>query len=146
MRVTGPAVTTLAWELRLAPAPRRVFAALTEAGTLSRWFCHHAEVEAGVGGRIVMRWDREGAIPYEGRWVAFDPPRACAHEGGNSGYPDGYSGRVSYRLEEIPGGGTRLAILHELPARPEYAPFVERYRAAWPRAIARLENLLAPRP
>lgn len=144
MSAESPASTALAWELRLAASPEQVFEALTRAEDLARWFCHHAEVEAGAGGRIVMRWDRPGAIPYQGRWVAFDRPWRCAHEGGNAGYPDGYSGRVSFRLEEV-GGGTRLSILHELPARPEYAPFVGRYRDAWPRAIARLERLFAPR-
>jgi uncharacterized protein YndB with AHSA1/START domain len=136
-----PAPTTdLAFELRLSAPPARVFAALTEADQLARWFCDEAEVERGAEGRIVMRWNRPGAIPYQGRWVAYDPPRACAHEGGNSAYPGGYSGRVSFVLAADEGGGTRLSIRHQLPARAEYEPFVVRYREAWPRAIARLET------
>jgi len=136
----APAPTSdLAYELRLAAPLARVFAALTEADPLARWFCDGAEIERGVGGRLVMRWHRPGAIPNQGRWVEYDPPRACAHEGGNHAYPGGYSGRVSFRLVEAPGGGTLLRILHQLPARAEYEPFIERYRAAWPRALARLE-------
>jgi uncharacterized protein YndB with AHSA1/START domain len=133
----------LAYELPLAAPLARVFAVLTEADHLSRWFCDEAEVEQGVGGRIVMRWHRPGAVPYAGRWVEFDPPRACAHEGGNHAYPDGYSGRVGFTLAPGAGGGTRLSILHQLPARAEYEPFIERYRGAWPRAIARLEAYLS---
>ena len=36
------------------------------------------------------------------------------------------------------GGGTRLDVLHQFPARAPWAPFVARYRDAWPRALARL--------
>ena len=111
---------------------------------MSRWFCDEAQVERGVGGRIVMRWSRQGAIPYHGRWVEFDPPRACAYEGGNHAYPDGVAGRVGFALAAEGGGGTRLSILHQIPAGPGYEPFLERHRAAWPQAIARLEAYLSP--
>ena len=40
------------------------------------------------------------------------------------------------------GGGALLRIVHQLPGRAEYEPFVERYRTEWPRAIARLEAYL----
>lgn len=135
----------LGYELALAAPVARVFAALTEPGLLARWFCHEAEIEPGPGGRIVMRWNRPGAIPFEGRWVAFEPPRACAYEGGNAEYPDGHAGRVEYALSEAPGGGTLLSILHLMPARPDYEPHVERYRAAWPRALARLGAVIEAR-
>ncbi len=79
-----------------------------------------------------MRWNRPGAAHYQGRWVEYDPPRACAHEGGNSRYPGGYSGRVSFALVPDTSDGTRLTIRHQIPARPEYE-----------RAIARLEAYLS---
>jgi uncharacterized protein YndB with AHSA1/START domain len=132
----------LGYELALAAPIPRVFAALTEPAALACWFCHAADVEPGLGGRIVMRWNRPGAIPFEGRWVAFDPPRTCAYEGGNAGYPDGHAGRVEFEFETAPGGGTRLAITHRLPARPDVEPHARRYRGAWPRALARLGELL----
>ena len=142
--MSAPAIPTtdLAYALRLAAPTARVFAALTETDHLARWYCDEAEIEPGLDGRITMRWNRPGAIPYEGRWVEYDSPRTCAHEGGNSGYPGGYSGRVSFTLSAEAGGGTLLTIRHQLPACPEYEPFVERYRVAWPRAIARLEGYL----
>jgi uncharacterized protein YndB with AHSA1/START domain len=133
----------LAYELSVVAPPGHVFAVLTHAEHIARWFCDEAEIEPGVGGKIVMRWHRPGAVAYEGQWVAFDPPRACAHEGGNHAYPDGYSGRVGFALAAEAGGGTRLSILHQLPARAEYEPIIERYRGAWPRAIARLEAYLS---
>ena len=137
--------TDLGFALALDAEVARVFAALTEPAALSRWFCHEAEVEPGVGGPVVMRWSHPGAIPYQGRWVRFDPPRACAHEGGNTGYPHGDAGRVEFELKPAPGGGTRLTVTHRIPAAPGYEPHVERHRAAWPRAIARLRTLLEAR-
>ena len=145
------AASDLAYELTLAAPPGRVFAALTEADHLARWFCDEAEAGHGVGEPVVMRWHRPGVQPpgvesYEGRWVEFDPPGACAHEGGNPAYPDGTSGRVGFVLAAEAGGGTRISIRHQLPARAEYDPFRERYRGAWPRAIARLEAYLNLEP
>ncbi|HYM80272.1 MAG TPA: SRPBCC family protein [Candidatus Limnocylindria bacterium] len=136
-------VTVLEFRTELAAPPERVFAALTEAGLLERWFCDAAETHATNGGRLLLRWTGEAAtLPFEARWVVFEPPNACAYEGGHAGYPDGYAGRVGFELAPRPGG-TTLVTRHRLPARPDYEPFAASYRAAWPRALARLTDCLA---
>lgn len=141
-----PAATIrLEWSLALeAPRPR-VFAALTEARHLERWFCDEAACEPGEGGAIELRWRRPGssAEPFRGRWVAWSPPERVAYRGGHPGYPDGDSGRVEYALAEV-GGATRLDVVHELPARSDYEPIAARYRDVWPRTLARLVSYLTP--
>ena len=93
-----------------------------------------------------MAWSKpcSSPEPYEAEWVAFDPPRHCAHEGGHDGYPDGYSGRIELTLA-ADGAGTRLAVRHVFPPRREYERFVETYHLAWPKALARLAAYLTPR-
>lgn len=136
----------LAFALDLAAPPARVFAALTEARHLERWFCDFAESEPREGGRLLMGWTKpcSSPEPYEATWAAFDPPRRCAHEGGHSGYPDEYAGRIEMTLTPA-GGGTHLDVLHDFPPRREYDRFVETYHLAWPKALARLEAYLTPR-
>jgi uncharacterized protein YndB with AHSA1/START domain len=142
--VAGP-VHTLRFDLALAAPPARVFAALTEARHLERWFCDHAESDGRPGGRLLMAWTRpcSSPEPYEADWVVFDPPRACAHAGGHSGYPDAYAGRIDLALEPE-GDGTRLRVTHAFPPRRDYDRFVETYAVAWPKALARLEAYLTP--
>jgi uncharacterized protein YndB with AHSA1/START domain len=135
----------LHYETHLEAPASRVFAALTEGRHLAEWFCDEAETEPEAQGRIVMKWSRPGPMspPYEGRWVEFDAPLACAYEGGHEGYPDRYAGRVRYTLEPV-GEGTLLTTRHTLPARLEYDRFAELYRDVWPRALARLIGYLSP--
>ena len=129
----------------IAAPPARVFAALATGAGLARWFCDRAESEPAAGGRLMMSWSRAGGsgLPFEGRWVEMRPPERCAFEGGNADYPDGHAGRVEFELTGD-GLGTALVTRHLLPGRPEYERIAERYRGAWPRALARLTEYLSP--
>jgi len=135
----------LEFRCELGALPERVFASLTEAAPLARWFCDQADSHATPGGRLTLRWTGAGASdqPFEGRWVLFHPPVACAYEGGHAGYPDGYAGRIGFELSAL-GGETLLIVRHRLPGRADYESIAERYRAAWPRALARLALYLRP--
>lgn len=56
--------------------------------------------------------------------------------------------RVGFELALL-GTVAVLITRHRLPARPDYEPIVAVYRAAWPRALARLVAYLdqrAPNP
>jgi uncharacterized protein YndB with AHSA1/START domain len=146
--VTGStASVVLEFRTELPAPPDRVFAALTEGPHLERWFCDRAEVHPVKGGRLLLRWSREGSAPeaFEARWVVFEPEVSCAYEGGHDGYPDGYAGRVGFELAPQ-GDGTVLVTRHRLPARPDYETIATRYREAWPRALTRLETYLAGAP
>jgi len=145
--VSAPEIAEILLEFRteLAAPPQRVFAALTRAEGLSRWLCDRARSEPRTGGRLVLRWSRPDASPqpFEGRWVEFRPPSRCAFEGGHAGYPGGSAGRVEFELAAV-RPGTVAVTRHRLPRRPEYEPIAEAYRAAWPRALARLARSVDP--
>ena len=137
--------TVLEFRTEFDATPDRVFAALTEARHLEHWLCDSAESHAANGGRLLLRWSRADGVepPFEARWVVFEPPMACAYEGGNAGYPDGYAGRIGFELG-IDGVRTVLITRHRLPARPDYVSLTERHRHSWPRALARLTDYLSP--
>ena len=139
------ATTLLEFRTEISAPPERVYTALTEAQHLARWFCDQAESDPTEGGKLTLRWTRKGASPepFAGHWVVLQPPTSCAFEGGHSGYPDGYAGRVGFELARRDTGSV-LITRHRLPARPEYAPFAETYAGAWPRALARLVAYLTP--
>lgn len=141
--MSEPALT---FGVSFAAPPARVFAALTEARHLARWFCDVSESDPRVNGRLVLRWTREGSSrePFEARWVEFEPPLRAGFQGGHVGYPGGNAGIVWYVLEPAEDGGTLLQVAHELPASPEYDTLVAGWRKAWPRALDRLAAYLAP--
>ena len=127
-------------------APRsRLFAALTEARHLEHWFCDRATSDPRPGGELVVAWAGPGASvePFRGQWTRMTPPDACGYRGGHAGYPNGDAGSVTFELEPL-AVGTRLLTHHTLPGHPEYEPIAIRYRAAWPRALARLVAYLTP--
>ncbi len=129
----------------LDSAPERVFAALTDARQLERWFCDTCESEPRVNGRLVMRWDRAGSSrePFEARWVEFVPHTRAAFQGGHVGYPRGDAGTVWYVLEPAPHG-TRLTVTHTLSAHEGYEAMLAAWKNAWPRALERLSRYLTP--
>lgn len=145
MTTASTATNLLEFRTELPVPVERVFAALTEGDHLARWFCDEAESMAAPGGRISARWTKTGSSsqPFDGRWVVFQPPVACAYEGGHAGYPDGYAGRVGFELASR-GEGAVLITRHRLPARPDYEAILADYRTAWPRALARLAAYLTP--
>ena len=144
-RDAGDPVVELEFDATLAAPPARVFSALTEATHLARWFSDSAESVTRLGGRLLLEWEAPdpAALPFEGHWTSIDPVRHCAYEGGHAGYPDGYAGLVEFSLKPE-GRGTQLLVRHTLPDRKDYAPFIARYRGAWPRALERLSSYLTP--
>ena len=136
--------TELVFDATLEAPAERVFAALTEARHLQRWFCDACESEPRVNGRLLMRWTRPESSrePFEARWVEFAAPTRAGFQGGHVGYPDGNAGTVWYELAGA-SPGTRLHVRHELPKRKGYEALITPWREAWPRALERLQHYLA---
>lgn len=135
----------LDFDIVLAVAPERVFRAISEGRHLERWFCDACESEPHEDGRLTMRWHRpfSSPWPYEATWVVFEAPRHCACAGGHQGYPNRDGGVIDFSVESDPAGA-RLRVRHSMPDTPDYAPFAEQYRTAWPRSLQRLAGYLTP--
>ncbi|MCF6469378.1 ATPase [Nonomuraea sp. MG754425] len=89
----------------------RVWAALTTAEGLSRWFGSVAEIELRPGGRAFFRWDdldEESVATI----VLVDPPHRFAFRWAIEGLPADDAPRtlVDFTLEQVPGG-TRVSLV-----------------------------------
>jgi uncharacterized protein YndB with AHSA1/START domain len=111
VRVDG--APALRFERRLAHPPAKVWSALTEPGSLTRWM--HAEetvVEPWPGGRFRMTLGG-GSSRLEGVIQRWDPPRALEYT-----WPERAArGQSVVRFEVFPEpGGSRLVLTHVFTA------------------------------
>jgi uncharacterized protein YndB with AHSA1/START domain len=92
-------------EIALAAAPEEIWRAVAEADGLTRWFCTHAAVDAGLGGALRVAWgappDGEGA-----RITLWEPLRHLRTEDTSHGLPVA----VDFELETR-GGTTLLRVV-----------------------------------
>jgi uncharacterized protein YndB with AHSA1/START domain len=137
----------LEFSAQLPTRPERLWALLTEGAHLDHWFCDIAESVPERGGLLMMRWTGPNATrqAFVGRWAQFEPHTRCAFEGGHDGYPAGDAGRVTYALASA-DPGTTLRVTHTFPDAPEYVAIADRYRAAWPRVLERLDHYVRSLP
>lgn len=136
----------LEFDAELAAPPGRVFDAVTEGRHLQRWFCDACESEAQEDGRLTMRWHRaySSPWPYEATWTVFEPPVRASCHGGHQGYPNRDAGTITFSLSPS-GTGTKLHVTHEMGHPALYSNFAKGYSDAWPRALRRLADYLAPK-
>ncbi|MFB4289503.1 SRPBCC domain-containing protein [Nonomuraea sp. ATR24] len=89
----------------------RVWAALTTAEGLSRWFGSVAEIDLRPGGRAFFRWDDLGQESVA-TVAVVDPPRRFAFRWAIEGLPEDDAARtlVEFTLEPVPEG-TRLRLV-----------------------------------
>jgi uncharacterized protein YndB with AHSA1/START domain len=102
-------------ETVIAAPVERVWALLTEAEHVGRWFCDDgAEIDLKPGGEMVMRWAEHGV--GRARIVDLDPPRrlsyrwAAIREHWGEEPDDGNSTLVEFTLAQE-GDGTRLRVV-----------------------------------
>ncbi|MEV0237849.1 SRPBCC domain-containing protein [Nonomuraea sp. NPDC050786] len=95
----------------------RVWAALTTAEGLSRWFGSVAEIDLRPGGRAFFRWDDLGEESVA-TIAVVDPPHRFAFRWGIEGLPedDAPQTLVDFTLEPVPDG-TRLRLVESGFAR-----------------------------
>ena len=119
-------------------APReRVWASLSAAAELSKWFAPKVDLELAVGGSAVFRWDEQDVTSH-GVVEEIEEPVRFAYRWEAS---HGEMTRVEFQLEEVEGG-TQLMLFEtgfaELP--PESRADHEE---GWDSELAELRDHLA---
>ena len=148
-------------KIRDLPAPpARVFAALTEPALLIRWWgpegfeCRWAELDIRPGGSFRIEMNRpetgyEGV--FMGRYVEVVPPHRLVMEIHDhcNGAPEVFDAsglgptRVSFSLDPLPGGRTRLTLLHE---GFEEAAAAQAHEHGWEGSLSKLARFCLSGP
>jgi uncharacterized protein YndB with AHSA1/START domain len=125
--------------LTLAAPRERVWASLTDAVELSKWFAPKVDLELVVGGSAVFRWDEQD-VTSRGVVEEIEEPTRFAYRW-EASHAHGKMTRVEFQLEEVEGG-TQLTLFEtgfaELP--PESRADHEE---GWDSELAELRDYLA---
>lgn len=90
-------------------APRdRVWQLLTDPAELPRWWPDAAELEPGVGGRIVLNF---GPGNVSGEITQWEPPTALGFTWEASNMP-GVRLHVSFTVDDLGDGRSRVSVVH----------------------------------
>jgi uncharacterized protein YndB with AHSA1/START domain len=90
-------------------APRdRIWQLLTDPEELPRWWPDAAEVEPGLGGRILLRFGPGGV---SGEITQWEPPAALGFTWEASNMP-GVQLHVSFTVEDLGDGRSRVSVVH----------------------------------
>ncbi|HWJ74556.1 MAG TPA: SRPBCC domain-containing protein [Kaistia sp.] len=129
------------YEIYIAAAPERIWAALTDASVSRLWFFgRRIESDWGAGAALCYRMP-DGGIEANGRVTEIDAPRLVRYrlspvrEG-----PDAASSVISFEITEC-GGMCRLAF-SEVHAAPGSGRRMLAARRVWPVILSGLKTLL----
>ena len=134
--------------VQIAAPAERVFQALTDPRELMQWWgspeTYHAdkwEADLQVGGRWRVEGKRADGTPYwvHGRFLEIDAPRRLVHTWQHNWDADHPETKVTYTLDEVPGG-TRVTVRHEGFATRSEA--CNAHATGWERVLAWLESHL----
>jgi uncharacterized protein YndB with AHSA1/START domain len=115
-------------------APReRVWQLLTDPAELARWWPDAAELEPGIGGRVVLMF---GPGNVSGEITRWEPPAALGFTWQPSNMP-AVALHVTFTLDDLGDGRSRVSVLHSgfEAARPEARDAVVE---GWKRFLPRL--------
>jgi len=134
--------------VHVAAPVEKVWAAVTEAEHISRWFGRAEITGHGAGATGSLTWPDHGPIPL--RVEAFDAPRTVSYRWGNDdalGTPPAeldvaHSTVFTFTLEPVPDG-TRLTVVESgFEATSDPAANLEDHRAGWDAELDKLVALL----
>ena len=134
--------------VHIAAPVEKVWAAVTEAEHISRWFGRAEIAGRGVGATGTLTWPDHGPIPL--RVEAFDEPRTVSYRWSNddalgtppAGLDVEHSTVFTFTLEPVPDG-TRLTVVESgFDATSDPIANLEDHRAGWDGEIDKLVALL----
>ncbi len=130
---------TVTVERDVAAAPAEVYRAFTNESALQYWLCDSADVDARMGGRIYLWWDK--GYYSSGVYTDLDRNKTVAFTWRGAGDPEATEVRVS--LAPHGDNGTRVTLTHSgLGPGEEWAEAVFQDRRGWESAFENLESVL----
>jgi uncharacterized protein YndB with AHSA1/START domain len=142
-RARRGATRDIRYEVPLKAAPERVYAALTSARELTRWWLHGAETDARNAGRLRLVWPKtkpaSGFGEREGFFVDLEPGRKVAWmwkpARGEKDVPPLSSFFINPRLRHC-----ELSVLHAgFPATTAADALYAVYARGWEDCVAKLK-------
>jgi uncharacterized protein YndB with AHSA1/START domain len=135
------ATRDIRYEVPVKAAPERVYAALTSARELTRWWLLGAETDARNAGRLRMVWPKAkaGFGERHGFFVDLEPGRKVAWmwepARGEKGVPPLSSFFINPRLKNC-----ELSLLHAgFPSAADADPLYAAYARGWEDCVAKLK-------
>jgi len=134
--------------VHVAASVEKVWAAVTEAEHISRWFGRAELAGRGVGATGSLTWPDHGPVPL--RVEAFDEPRTVSYRWSNDdalGVPAAtldveHSTVFTFTLEPV-SGGTRLTVVESgFDVTSDPTANLEDHRAGWDAELDKLVVLL----
>ena len=119
--------------------PMTVFAFFQESERWAGWWGAGSTIDPQVGGRVYIR--QPGGAEVVGQVVEIRPPERLVFTYGVQGAPADAASLVTIRLEDAPGGATRLHLTHEFADRSLRDEHVQ----GWRYQLAVFANLVADR-
>jgi uncharacterized protein YndB with AHSA1/START domain len=118
-------------------SPDRVWQLLTDPAELPRWWPDAAELEPGIGGRVVLKF---GPGDVSGEITNWQPPSALGFTWEASNMP-GVRLHVSFTVDDLGDGRSRVNVVH---SGFEGAPAEAREAVAggWAHFLPRLADAL----
>ena len=122
-----------------APA-ETVYKALSDEKELTYWFPSHAILDRRVGGRMEFKFERNDGIvdhKVEGEILEFVPGKKLSFSWKNTSDPDFPNTKVTWTLEPLEGGKTRVELVH---TGFEKGRWFDLHDGGWSFFIGRLEE------
>lgn len=99
-------------DVALDAPPRLVWRALTEPAILARWL-GETDLRAKPGRRFLLRAHDKAATPIDGEVIEAEPERRLSYRWREEGGGQALDSVVTWILEPMEGGGTRLRLVHD---------------------------------
>ncbi len=135
-------VTNQVYQVFIRATPEAIWDAITKPEFTERYFYGtRAEYDLRPGGSF-RSLGEEDAVLVDGEVVEADPPRKLVHTWrvhyNPELTPEGYT-RVTWEIEGIDGGVSKLTVVHDLAGAPKTA---EEVAGGWSLVLSGLKTLL----
>lgn len=133
----APRTQSIVVEQIIQVSPEQVYQAFTNAWMLRQWMCNVATVAPHRGGRIYLWWN--GDFYTSGEYTDLILQEKVAFTWFGRGDPGPSHVTVNITSQ---GDGTRLTLLHTLPANKKWQGYADSFKKEWTSTLENLASVL----